>query len=244
MLEKDVLITTKYGLMPSFVVCPDEPGAFPPVIMYMDAPGYREELKHMARRVAKAGYICVLPDLYYRLGTVRFDLSHRTDAMSAVIRPCMLSLTEEMVTDDTAGIIGFLDGHEKAKPGKLGCVGYCMSGSFITTVAGRFPHRMAAAASIYGVNIVTGKENSPHLLLDRVKGELYYAFAEVDASVPETVIATLREGLDKNNVRSTVKIFPGTHHGYSFWARAVYETKAAEQTWDDLFDLWARNLKA
>jgi carboxymethylenebutenolidase len=32
----------------------------------MDAPGWREELRDMARRLASVGYFVVLPNLYYR----------------------------------------------------------------------------------------------------------------------------------------------------------------------------------
>ena len=82
MIEKEVVVTTKYGRQPSFAVCPDEPGQFPAIILYMDAPGIREELRDQARRIAKHGYFCLLPDLYYRLGTLRFDIPRRDEAMS------------------------------------------------------------------------------------------------------------------------------------------------------------------
>ena len=36
------------------------------VLFYMDAPGKREELHDMARRIATAGYFVALPNLYYR----------------------------------------------------------------------------------------------------------------------------------------------------------------------------------
>ena len=64
LIENNVLMTTKYGKMPAFVACPDEAGSFPAIILYMDAPGFREELCNMARRIAKNGYFCVLPDMY------------------------------------------------------------------------------------------------------------------------------------------------------------------------------------
>ena len=82
MFEQDVTVTTKHGRMSAFAACPDGAGPFPPVIFYMDAPGTREELRNMARRIAKQGYFCLLPDMYYRLGTVRFDIPRRDDAMS------------------------------------------------------------------------------------------------------------------------------------------------------------------
>ena len=49
MIENDVLVVTKYGRQPAFAVCPDEPGKFPGIILYMDAPGFREELRDQAR---------------------------------------------------------------------------------------------------------------------------------------------------------------------------------------------------
>jgi carboxymethylenebutenolidase len=242
MIEREVKVTTRYGLMSSFAVCPDGPGAFPPVILYMDAPGIREELRDMARKIAKAGYFCLLPDLYYRLGTLRLDIARRDDAMSVVIRGAMNSLSNAGVAEDTAGMLLFLDGQDKVKPGPVGCVGHCMSGSFVTAIAARFPTRMAAVASLYGVNVVTEAEDSPHLALDPIKAELYYAFAETDPAVPDNVIPALKSALAKTKIRATVETVPGTHHGYQFPARPSYAPDASEATWDALFDLWARNL--
>ena len=84
MIEQHVIVTTKHGTMPTFTACPDGPGSFPGIIFYMDAPGIRQELRNMARRIAKHGYFCVLPDMYYRLGTCHFDIPRRDDGMSAV----------------------------------------------------------------------------------------------------------------------------------------------------------------
>ena len=61
--EKNIEIGTRSGNMPGFAAAPAEGGAVPAVIFYMDAPGFREELKTMARRIAKAGYFCVVPDM-------------------------------------------------------------------------------------------------------------------------------------------------------------------------------------
>ena len=52
--------------MNTFVTHPEEGGPFPVVFFYMDAPGKREELHDMARRLGTAGYYVVLPNLYYR----------------------------------------------------------------------------------------------------------------------------------------------------------------------------------
>jgi carboxymethylenebutenolidase len=243
MIEQEVSITTKHGRVPTFAACPEGTGPYPGILFYMDAPGMREELRNMARRIAKHGYFCLLPDMYYRLGTVRFDLPRRDEGMSAVIRAAMNHLTNALVVDDTAALLAYLDAQDKAKPGPVGCVGHCMSGQYITTVAARFPHRIAAAASLYGVGIITEKEDSPHLLLGRIKGELYYAFAETDHAVPAPIPGELKRALDEVSARHELKVFAGTQHGFCFPERAVYDTLAAEETWSKIFAMWGRGLR-
>ena len=242
MIERDVLVPTKYGAQPSFLACPDDAGTFAPVILYMDAPGIREELRNMARRIAKNGYCCLLPDLYYRLGSLRFDIPRRSDTMSAVIMAAKNSLSNAAIVEDTAGMIAFLDGQEKVKPGSVGCIGHCMSGSFVVSIAAHFP-RVKAAASLYGVGLVTDKPDSPHLLLDRVQAELYFAFAEIDPVVPPNVVPDLKVALEKASTKHRMETFAGTHHGFCFAARADYNAHAAEATWLRIFDLLERNVK-
>jgi carboxymethylenebutenolidase len=243
MIENDVIIPTKFGGQQAFTVCPAEPGRYPAVILYMDAPGIREELRNMARRIAKHGYYCLLPDLYYRMGTLRFNVARRTEAMSVIIRGAMSSLSNADVMDDTAGMIGFLDGQEQVSPGPIGCIGHCMSGPFVTTAAARFG-RVKAVASLYGVNMVTDQPDSPHLLAGAIQGELYAAFAEIDPSVPATVVPAFKQALEAAGTRHHVEVLAGTHHGFCFAARNDYEPVAAETAWNKIMDLFERNLKA
>ena len=64
MIEAEIPLTTVDGTMSAFTTRPDEGGPFPVVFFYMDAPGKREELHDMARRIATTGYYVVLPNLY------------------------------------------------------------------------------------------------------------------------------------------------------------------------------------
>jgi carboxymethylenebutenolidase len=242
MIETDVLVGTRYGRMPAFAVHPEGPGPYAPVIFYMDAPGYREELKNICRRIARAGYFALLPDLYYRLGTIRVDLNRRDDAMSTVVRASRNTLSNAMVTDDTAGMLAFLDAHEAVKPGPVGCTGHCMSGRFIVTVAARFPNRIAAAAAFYGVQIVTDQPDSPHLIADRIKAEMYLSFAEVDELVPANVVPDITAVFKRAGVKHNVEIVKGTHHGYCFPERAAHHPEAAETAFNKLTAMWRRTL--
>lgn len=242
MIERELIITTKHGTMPSFTACPEGPGTWPAVILLMDAPGMREELRNHARRIAKGGYFCLLPDMYYRLGTIRLDLSRRDDAMTAVVRAARQSLTDTLVKDDMAAILSFVDAQAKVTPGPVGTVGHCMSGRYITTTAAQFPHRIKAAASLYGVGLVTDTDDSPHRHLAGIAAELYYGFGEIDKATPPSYVAAFRAALDKAGVKFSLDVFPGADHGYCFAERQAYSAAAAEESWRKLFDLWRRNL--
>ncbi|MEK9831403.1 MAG: dienelactone hydrolase family protein [Rhodospirillaceae bacterium] len=246
MAEKEFDIATPDGVMPTFAAWPDPdehgPGPYPVVVMYMDAPGIREELYDFARRIAGQGYYAVLPDLYYRLGLIRFDLARRTEKMGEMIFAAWHGLTNAGVASDTGAILAALGDEEAASDGPMGSVGYCMSGAFITTVAGRFPDRFAANVSLYGVWIVTEHEDSPHLLAPRIEGEMYYAFAEHDHWVPDNVIPDLTAALDAAGVPHEIETYPGTEHGFAFPQREVYHEPSAEIVWGKMFDLYARVL--
>lgn len=56
MLEKTLDLKTSAGEMETFICRPERDGPFPAVFLLMDAPGIREELRDMARRIATVGY--------------------------------------------------------------------------------------------------------------------------------------------------------------------------------------------
>ena len=68
MIEQTLDIVTKAGAMETFICHPERGGPYPAVFLLMDAPGIREELRDMARRLGTVGYYVLLPNLYYRAG--------------------------------------------------------------------------------------------------------------------------------------------------------------------------------
>jgi carboxymethylenebutenolidase len=230
--------------MEAYYAHPEEPGDFPSVIIYMDAPGYRDELKGFARRIAANGYFCLLPDMYYRIGALRFRLSHRDAAMSHVINAARDSLSHEMVMSDTAAMLAWLEGHSRARTEKWGCVGYCLGGAFPLSAAGTFPDSMAAGAALYGTRMVTDKPDSPHLMADRMRAELYIGYADRDKGTPPDLIATLAKTLDKHGVAYDAEVHANALHGFCFPERADYNESAAERAWGKVFALFARQLQS
>jgi carboxymethylenebutenolidase len=245
MIEKQIEIPMKDGRIDTFICHPERRGPFPAIIFYMDAPGIREELRDMARRLGSVGYYVLLPNLYYRAGTgTVLDTGALGEGMPERQRmwDLMRSLDNTLVAQDTERLLAFIDQQREARKGPLGCVGYCMSGPFAVTVAGRFPDRFAAAASIYGAGLMTDRPDGPHLLARDIKGELYFACAEIDKYAPLSLIGKLKSELERAGTNFEIEIFPGAEHGFAFPQRVCYHKAAAETHWERLFDLFRRRL--
>jgi len=243
MIEQIVDITTRAGAMETFIVHPDR-GAHPPILMLMDAPGIREELHDMARRLASTGYYVALPNLYYRAGR---DTKYGPTVLEPGpererMRAVRTKMTIPPVMDDVADMIAFLDTQKAARNGSVGTHGYCMSGPYSLAAAARFPGRIAAAASFYGTWLVSENEESPHLNLAKAKGELYIACAEHDELAPLPMVDQLKKLLDASGNPGELELYPGVHHGYAFPQRKVYDRAAAERHWERLIALYRRRL--
>jgi carboxymethylenebutenolidase len=245
MIEQTVDIPTKDGKTTTFIVHPEREGPHPVVLFFMDAPAIREELRDMARRIAAVGYYVMLPNLYYRHGVMELaDLPPLPDAEArARMFGFMNALTIPTVMEDADALLDFADRDPAANTGPVGALGYCMSGRYAINFAARYPERVGAAASIYGVQLVTDEADSPHLVASKASAELYFACAETDAYAPMEMVEALDAALKSSTPRAEVEVYPGVHHGFAFPQRAVYDKPSAERHWERLFALFRRNLQ-
>lgn len=227
--------------MNTFITHPEEGGPFPVVLFYMDAPGKREELHDMARRIGTAGYYVMLPNLYYRV-LREFQLVRDEPGMKRMFE-LMNGLSNEMIMRDTEVMLSYVDRQPAADASRLGAVGYCMSGPFVFAAAGRYPDRFKCAASVYGVRLLTDKPDSPHLTAAKIKGEMYFACAETDTHISPDQILQLDAYLKTTSINYRIEHYPGTHHGFAFPQRqGVYVPASAERHWERLFAIFRRNL--
>ncbi|MDO8325252.1 MAG: dienelactone hydrolase family protein, partial [Phenylobacterium sp.] len=216
-------------------------GPHPVILFYMDAPAIREELRDMARRLATAGYYVVLPNLYYRAGVLELG-GFATEADRARMFELMASINIPLIMSDTAALLTYIDSDPAARKGPMGAVGYCMSGQYAINAAAYYPDKVKAAASIYGVSLVTDDHDSPHLAAQKVQGEVYFACAEIDAYAPLEMVEALAQSVTANGVNGEVELYAGVHHGFAFPQRPAYDKTAAERHWERLLALFKRNL--
>lgn len=242
MIEHHLDLPTADGPMQTFVVHPDEGGAHPVVLFYMDAPGKREELHDMARRIASVGYCVLLPNLYHRR-VAEYALKERTEAGLAEMFSHMHSLNAQTTEVDTRALLEFADTLPAADASRVGLVGYCMSGPFVMWAAAQFPDRIRCIASIHGANMATDAPDSPHRIAAQVRCESYFACAEIDKWAPPADIDKLQQALQAAGTPHRIEWYPAVEHGFVFPQRgAIYNRAGAERHYERLFSLFQRRL--
>ncbi|MGQ0435004.1 MAG: dienelactone hydrolase family protein [Microthrixaceae bacterium] len=239
MIEREASITTPDGEMTTFVFHPEHDGPHPVVLYLMDAPSIRPALKDMASRLATAGYYVLLPYLFYRGGPFReFGMS---DEDMHARGELMGTVTPTNIVGDAEALLAFADADPAARGGKVGAVGFCMSGGLAISLARALPKRVAAAASIHGAWLVRDTSDSPHLGLDPVRAEIYLAWVDDDPTAPPETIPPMRAALDEAGVDYTLDLITDAVHGFAP-AGPRYDRYASELHWERVHSLLLRNL--
>ena len=247
MAREDVSISTGDGECRTSVFTPDEgAGPWPGVIFFMDGLGIRPVLFEMAQRLADAGYVVLLPDMFYRAGPYEpLDVQavFSSGDVRAVLGPLLGSTDNRRAAEDARAFLDYLDGRDDVAGHKFGTTGYCMGGAISLTVAGTYPDRIAAAASFHGGSLATDTELSPHLLVDRIQGRIYVGAADNDGSYPPDMAARLIETMMGAGVEHRHDLYVGAAHGWTMADAPVYDADAAERHWSELTGLFAETLR-
>jgi carboxymethylenebutenolidase len=240
----DVTIKTRDGICPASVFTPDDTpgervGPWPGVIFFMDGLGIRPVMWEMGQRLADGGYLVLLPDLFYRLGSYPPRIPSQVlgdPKLRDEMRKSVTSLDRDRKVTDVAAFIEFLSSRPEVKGRRFGATGYCMGGNTSLTAAGAFPDRFAAIASFHGGNLATDQPDSPHLFVGKITGRVYVAGAIEDASFPEEQKNRLERALTEAGVRHLVETYPA-RHGFAVPDLPVFDPAAAERHWTALLTL-------
>ncbi len=213
------------------------PGAGRPLaVVYHDGPGFRPAVEEVARRMAAAGFLAAVPDLYHRLGEFpRFGGPPGSDghrAMLAAIR----SVAEGDLAGDTAAALEALT-ESGWDGGDAVCLGFCVGATGVLRAMAMPDSRFVAGAMFHPSWCVTDAPDSPHRFVREIAGNLYVAIGEADHVSPPAGNQPLVEELELLGPRATVAIHPGAEHGFMM-SDGHYDENAAWLSWaatDELF---------
>jgi carboxymethylenebutenolidase len=245
MSHEKLSVRTKDGDCPVHVFTPQGAGPWPAAIFFMDGLGIRPTLFDMGQRLADAGYVVLLPDLYYRAGPYE-PLDPKAVFASNDVRGAIGHLYSttgnRKAAQDTEAFLALIDSRKDVSGKKIGTTGYCMGGGISLTVAGTYPDRIAAAASFHGGGLASDAEDSPHLLAPKIKARVYVGGADQDGSYPPEMAELLDKALTDAKVDHRCEIYEGALHGWTMADFPIYNEPAAERHWRELLALFKETL--
>jgi len=219
-------------------------------------PGLRPWTREMGKRLASSGYSVLVPNPFYRTDRApqytdvhSFNFGNPDDRQKLFAHMGTLNQPGNPEKDATA-YVAWLDAQkEVSRTSKIGTQGYCMGGPLIMRTAAALPERIGAAASFHGGGLVTDKPESPHLLIPKIKAQLYIGIAANDDAKEPDAKVKLREAFDAAHVKAEIEVYPDSVHGWCMKdmpnqenGKPGYNPVDAERAWAKLLALYKSTL--
>lgn len=201
----------------AYLARPAGGGSHPGVIVIHENRGLQPHIQDVARRLAKAGYIALAPDLVSKIGgTARI-----TDTAQISAYLAQAGGDEHMVNLQEA--LEVLRATPGVQTDKLGVTGFCFGGGLTWRMATEVPE-LKAAVPFYGPAPDLAKVPS-------IKAAVLGIYGGNDARI-NAGIPALEAALKAANIRYQIKIYEGANHAFHNDTGANYKKDAAEDAWN------------
>jgi carboxymethylenebutenolidase len=214
----------------AYLTRPKGEGRLPAVVVLHENRGLNDHIRDVARRLAKAGYVALAPDLLSRQGGTG-SFASPDAAIEAIGK-----VDEEAITKDITGGINYLKGQNYVRANKIGVVGFCWSGGNAMLILTRNKD-LAAGVVYYGRN--------PKDLDDvkNISGPVLASYGEKDERITSGVPA-LEEAMKKHGKSFEYKIYPGAQHAFNNDTNPQrYNAEAAKDAWGRTLEFFKKHLQ-
>lgn len=223
----EVKIPAEGGLMPAYRAMPQKGAQRPVVLVVHEIFGVHEYIKDICRRLAKAGYLAVAPDLFARQG--------RVDNLESFeeIRKVVSRVPDAQVLADLDAAAAWAAGNGGSAD-RLAITGFCWGGRIVWLYAAHQP-RLKAGAAWYG-QLVSRQpsELQPRAPIDVVKelkAPVLGLYGEADQGIPLETVERMRKALREAGKPGEIIVYPQAPHGFHADYRPSYRKEAAEDGW-------------
>ena len=212
----------------AFVAWPAGKGAAPGIVVMHEWWGLNGQIRTIAKRLAQAGYVAIVPDLYH--GKVADDdnpkLAHELSR----------GLAENAARGHSDGAIAYLKSQPRLAKSKIGTLGFCMGGRLSELEALHSPD-VAACVMFYGL-----PESDPAKLA-ALRGPLQGHFGATDQGIGPDKAEALRQGLAQAGKAGEVFEYEGAGHAFMHDGRPSYHADAARQAWSRTLAFFQKHLR-
>jgi carboxymethylenebutenolidase len=231
----EVKIPTRDGEMPAYRAMPAGRSGLGTVLVVQEIFGVHEHIRDVCRRLAKAGYLALAPELYARQG----DPSRYTET-AKLMSEIVAKVPDAQVMADLDAAAAWAAGHG-GDGGKLGITGFCWGGRVVWMYAAHNP-RLKSGVAWYGP-VARAYHPGDKTALDvaaSIKQPMLGLYGAVDGGIPNDTVERMRAALKAaGNTASEIILYPDTPHAFHADYRPSYRKEAAEDGWKRLL-AWFR----
>jgi carboxymethylenebutenolidase len=245
MIEQNLEIRTADGVTEALLIRPESNDPLPAIINLTDGLGFRPAFAEQSKRIAERGYVVLTPNIFYRaskLPVFAFEPDFGSEQTRERFKELTTPLTPAAMERDGISYVDFLSSQPFVGSGPMGVVGFCFAGKFALLIAASRPDRIAAAASFHGGGLFTDNIDSPHLVLPRVKAQLYFGHASNDAGMNTEAIEKLEWALRSRGGNYASEVYDAKH-GWMIPGGRVYDPENAERGFEKLMRLFDDTLQ-
>jgi carboxymethylenebutenolidase len=212
--------------IPGFLARPAKSGRFPVIFVNSEIFGVHEWIKDICRRLAKAGYVALAPDLFVRAG----DPSKLTDF--AAILKIVQATPEAQVTSDTRASLKYLAAQPFADMKRLGVTGFCWGGGATWLCCERFPEFKAGVAWYGPLKAGNYPRTPPIDLVKDLHAPVLGLYGGQDKGIPQADVDAMNAALKAaGKTGSQIIVYPDAQHGFLADYRPSYNAKDAADAW-------------
>ena len=211
-----------------YLARPAADGTYPGVIVIHENRGLTDHIRDVARRLAKAGYVALAPDLASRAGG--------TDKVGTQIQGFFANAKPEDLVSDLNAAVTFLSQQNGVKADKYGVVGFCFGGGYTLRLAAANP-KIAAAVSYYG------PVPDPASQIATTNAAILGQYGANDARVNGTVPA-LEQAMKESGKTFEKRVYDGAGHAFNNDTGQNYNQDAAVAAWKETLTWFDKYLKA
>jgi len=224
------------GKLPAYYAHPAKGTNFPVILVNEEIWGVHEYIKDVCRRLAKAGYMAVAPEIYARIA----DLSKMTDTQQIVREVIPKKPDQELYSDLDATFAWAAK--NKGSATLLGETGFCRGGRNTWLYAAHNPHLKAAVAWYGPIKGATSQiqPQTPLDIADKLKCPLLCLYGGQDASIPLADVQQAQEKAEKAHKTVKLYVYPDSPHGFHADYRPSYHQSDAEDGWQRML-AWFRH---
>jgi carboxymethylenebutenolidase len=218
-------IPTADRKIPGYLARPAAKGKHPVVFVNSEIFGVHEWVKDICRRLAKAGYVALAPDLFVRAG----DPSKTTDMK--VVMDIVKAQPEPQVLGDTAASLKFLKAQPFADMSRLGVTGFCWGGGATWRCCETFPEFKAGVAWYGPLKAGPYPRTAPIEAVKDLKCPVLGLYGGQDKGIPQKDIDDMRVALKAAGKDAEIIVYPDSQHGFLADYRPSFDPKTGPEGW-------------